>query len=54
MENTKNEIKEKLKRGRRKVKRNGIIVKRNAHKSVVPRKMLKEKVADFFLLFLNM
>ena len=29
MENTKNEIKEKLKRGRRKVKRNGIIVKRN-------------------------
>ena len=29
MENTKNEIKEKLKGGRRKVKRNGIIVKRN-------------------------
>ena len=29
MENTKNEIKEKLKRGRRKVKRNGTIVKGN-------------------------
>ena len=29
MENTKNEIKEKLKRGRRKVKINGIIVKGN-------------------------